>query len=199
VLEEERKKRLAERKVQRKEERRAKWLKEREEEEERKREEEQKLLEEEARRKQEEEEQKKKIRKEIEAEEYRCVIVVWVLSVHHCMLLLHTNGTDRCCLYTTACYCCVPTALTPGVTCLICVQHLIIWELNSCQESQNISNTFIWFVCQAASASQLYFSQLDQAYVLSLPSSSSSSSPPSFSWHAVGPPNTRLLVIVTWS
>jgi hypothetical protein len=59
--------------VRRKEEMRAKWLKEREEEEERKREEEQRLQEEEARRKQEEEEQRRKIRKEIEAEEYRCV------------------------------------------------------------------------------------------------------------------------------
>ena len=97
MLEEERKKRLAERKVQRKEERRTKWLKEREEEEERKREEEQKLLEEEARRKQEEEEQKKKIRKEMEAEEYRCVTVVWVLSLHPRLLILCTNHTDTLC------------------------------------------------------------------------------------------------------
>jgi hypothetical protein len=116
VLEEERKKRLAERKVQRKEERRTKWLKEREEEEERKREEEQKLLEEEARRKQEEEEQEKKIRKEMEAEQYRCVSVVWLLSLHHCTLLLRTDRTDRCCLYATACYYCVPTALTAVVS-----------------------------------------------------------------------------------
>jgi translation initiation factor 3 subunit A len=77
ALEEERRKCLAERKVRRKEERRAKWLKEREEEEERKREEELRLQEEEARRKQEEEEQKKKIRKEMEAEEYRCVVAAW--------------------------------------------------------------------------------------------------------------------------
>ena len=110
MLEEERKKRLAERKVQRKEERRAKWLKEREEEEERKREEEQKLLEEEARRKQEEEEQKKKIRKEMEAEEYRCVTVVRVFSVHciptaltAVVCTLHTNCTDTCCYLLDVC------------------------------------------------------------------------------------------------
>ena len=161
MLEEERKKRLAERKVQRKEEKRARWLKEREEEEERKREEEQKLLEEEARRKQEEEEQKKKIMKEMEAEEYRCVTVVWVLSLYCRLLIPCTNRTDTWCYLLDTC---------AAFHCL---------GAHSCQEVPNTSNIFSWFVCQATCASQLYFSQLDRAYALT---------PSSFSWHAVGPP-----------
>lgn len=163
MLEEERKKRLAERKVQRKDERRANWLKEREEEEERKREEEQKLLEEEVRKKQEEEEQKKKILKEIEAEQYRCVTVVWVLSLPHCMFLLCTN-LDTWCYLLDMC---------ATFDCL---------GAHSCQEIRNTKYMAGWFVCQTAVAYQPYFSQLDRACVLLSPPLSSS-----FSWLGVGP------------